>query len=52
MIVKREFITMSNKADRSLSSVVRAGDFVFVSGVGGSKDAPGNPVEGIEAQDR
>ncbi len=35
-MTKRKAIIMPNTADRPFSSAVRAGDFIFVSGTGGS----------------
>lgn len=51
-MAKKEVIVMPNTKDRPYSSAIRAGDFIFVSGAVGNKDAQGNPLEGIEAQTR
>lgn len=40
------------RKEESFASVVKAGDFFFVSGQDGTVDTEGNPVEGIEAQTR
>ncbi len=48
----KEFIIMPNTAEYPLSSAVRAGDYIFVSGNGGFVDKDGRKVKGIESQTR
>ena len=43
-------IIMPNAASSPLSSAVRAGDFIFVSGTGGVVDKDGRELKGIKAQ--
>ena len=50
-MAKRKVIIMPHKV-LPFSRAVRAGDFIFTSGAGGTMDARGNPVEGIKAQTR
>jgi len=49
---KKECFTLPRMVAGPYSSVVIAGDFVFTSGIGGTVDAKGNPVQGIENQTR
>jgi len=51
-MARKEYFVLPHMADRPFSSAVRAGDFVFASGTGGTVDAEGNPIEGIENQTR
>ncbi|MBI2287912.1 MAG: RidA family protein [Chloroflexi bacterium] len=51
-MARKEAIIMPNTENAPFSSAVRAGDFIFVSGTVGARDAKGNPVEGIQAQTR
>lgn len=46
----KEVITIPTRAKAPYSPGVRAGDYIFVSGQGGSVDAQGREVRGIEAQ--
>jgi len=46
----KEVIIMPNAASSPLSSAVRAGDFIFVSGTGGVVDKDGKELKGIKAQ--
>ena len=50
-MAKRKVTIMPHKV-MPFSRAVRAGDFIFTSGAGGTVDAQENPVEGIEAQTR
>ncbi|MBI4187872.1 MAG: RidA family protein [Chloroflexi bacterium] len=43
---------MPNTENAPFSSAFRAGDFIFVSGTVGARDANGNAVEGVQAQTR
>ena len=49
-MAKRKFIVMPGQEDRPYSGGVVAGDFIFLAGNAGMKDAAGNSLEGIEAQ--
>ena len=46
----KKVISVPGAPKLPLSPAVRAGDFIFVSGQGGYKDAEGKEAEGIEAQ--
>jgi len=50
-VAKRKVVIMPHKV-LPFARAVRAGDFIFTSGAGGTMDARGNPVEEIEAQTR
>ena len=50
-MAKRKVVIMPHKV-LPFARAVRAGDFIFTSGAGGTMDARGNPVEEIEAQTR
>ena len=51
-MAKKEVILLPNTEHLPFSSAVRAGDFIFVSGTIGVRDAQGNALEGVEAQSR
>ena len=46
----KKIISIPGAPKLPLSPAVRAGDFIFVSGQGGHKDAEGKEAKGIEAQ--
>jgi len=49
-MANKECIVMPNMADRPYSAVVKAGDFIFMSGTVGGVDEKGGKIEGLEAQ--
>ncbi len=48
----KKYISIPGAPKMPLSPAVKAGNFIFVSGQNGSRDAEGNEVRGIEAQTR
>lgn len=46
----KEVITVPDAPKLPFSPAIRAGDYIFVSGQGGYRDAQGREVKGIEAQ--
>jgi 2-iminobutanoate/2-iminopropanoate deaminase len=47
---KKEYYVLPNMTEKPYSSAVRAGDFIFLSGMSGTIDDKGNPIQGIENQ--
>lgn len=51
--MSKQVINIPNAPEYPLSSAIRAGDYIFVSGQGGFQNPEsGKPIEGIEAQTR
>lgn len=48
----KEVITIPNAPQRPFSPAVKAGDYIFMSGQGGTVDADGKELKTIEAQTR